>query len=105
MIELKRVTQKYKDLLIKLVSLLKNACVIILRVIEATRDWNALLGKYRCAEVLRTIVFTATSITNISVQANAALVSTSLTLLPIIIDAINPRCNTVVWKHGFFFAS
>lgn len=60
------------------------------RVRETTRNWYTWLGKNRGAKFLRTIVFTATSITNISVQTNAALVSTSLTLLPIIIDAVNP---------------
>lgn len=48
----------------------------------------------------------AGSITNILARSDAALVSTSLTLLPIIIDAanvVNPRCNAVIWKHGFSF--
>lgn len=50
----------------------------------------------------------AGSITNILARSDAALVSTSLTLLPIIIDAanvVNPRCNAVIWKHGFSLAS
>lgn len=67
-----------------------------------------ILGKRRSHEFLEAI-FAAASITNIFVQqSDAALVSTSLTLLPIIIDAanvVNPRCNAVIWKHGFSFAS